>query len=386
MKNKIKNIIKYNKWVRMVFRRVGSFLLIFLGVFVPVKRKRVLFLSFGGRQYSDSPRAVYEGMKKNPFFQDYEMIWAFERPDEHRDIGCKVVKVDSPKYFIYALSSKIWVTNTSICRGLQFKKKNTICVNTWHGSPLKKMGYSLDPDPRFKERIDIGCCQNKMDREIFLRLFCVKRKNLLPVDLPRNDALLRYSKEDITGIRSKLGIPEDKKVLLYMPTYRDYNVDSKHENFFVPPMDFLKWKAELGDKYVLVVRFHYLIEKMIDIPDDGFVINATDYEELNDLYAVADVMISDYSSSYIDYSILQRPMFCFGYDFDEYNEWRGFELDFEKMMPFSVDRTEDEVIRHIKTMNEKEEIQKAEKFHRRFTPYAGAATEKVIQEIISRIQ
>lgn len=386
MKNKIKNIIKYNNWIRILFRRAGSFVLILIGCFIPIRKKRILFLSFGGRQYSDSPKVLYEAMKKDPFFRDYEMAWAFNNPSEYKDLGCTVLKIDSVKYFRYALSSKVWVTNTSICRGLQFKKKKTICVNTWHGTPLKKMGYSLDPNPRFKERVDIGCCQNKMDREIFIRILSVRRENLLPVDLPRNDELLKYSDLRLNHIRKKLGVPEGKKVLLYMPTYRDYNVDEKHEVFLAPPIDFAKWKEQLGDQYVLLVRFHYLIEKMVDIPQDGFCINVTNYPDLNDLYAVSDSLISDYSSSYVDYSILQRPMFCFGYDFDEYNSWRGFELDFEKMMPFSIDRTEDELIGHIRNMDLKAEQEKACKFHRRFTPYAGHATESVIKELKNRLR
>lgn len=370
----------------MIIRRIGSFAVSFLSFFVKINNKRILFLSFGGRQYSDSPKALYEAMRVDPKFRNYEMLWAFNDPDSIAVPELNKIKTDTLSYFICALSSKIWITNTSICRGLQFKKRGNICINTWHGMPLKKLGYSLDPNPKYKERIDIGCCQNDFDKKVFLRLFNVNEKDILKVDLPRNDALLKYTHEDLYEIKHKLNIPEGKKVLLYMPTYREYNLDSHDKIFLIPPLDFEKWEKVLGMDYVLIVRFHYLIEKMLDIPQTNFVINGTNYPNLNDLYAISDVLISDYSSSYIDYSILQRPMLCFGYDFEEYREFRGFELDFEEAMPCPIDRNEDNLLEHIINMDHEDAVKKVAVFHERFSPYAGHATESVIAELKKRLE
>ena len=170
-----------------------------------------------------------------------------------------------------------------------------------------------------------------------------------------------------------------------MPTYRDYNLDKQYNNYFLPPIDFEKWEKHLSREYVLVIRFHYLIDRFLDIPKTTFFINASNYEDVNDLYAVADVLISDYSSTYVDYSVLERPMVCFGYDYDHYKKWRGFELDFEKAIPCSIDRTEDELLKHIENMDYEEYVQKAKQFHNRFAKYAGHATEAVVDELKKRI-
>ena len=243
MKFSIKNLIKSNRYVWMLYRRIGSSFLIMCARFIKVKKERILFMSFGGRQYSDSPKALYEAMKRDPFFANYEMAWAFNTPKEIGDIGCKKILIDSFAYFKYALSSRVWITNTSICRGLQFKRIDNICVNTWHGTPLKRMGASLDPNPKYKERVDIACCQNDMDREIFLRLFNIKKEDLMQVDLPRNDALFHYTEDKVENIRKTLGISKQKKVILYMPTYRDYNLDKQYNNYFLPPIDFKNGKS-----------------------------------------------------------------------------------------------------------------------------------------------
>ena len=351
-----------------------------------MKQRRMLFVSFGGRQYSDSPRALYEAMRSDPFFQNWEMAWAFTNPADHRDMDCPILQIDSKAYFEFALSSKVWITNTSIGRGLQFKKDETICLNTWHGCPIKKMGYSLDPNPRYKEQVDIGCYQNELDKSVFSRLFNADSGSFLPVDLPRNDRLALTSSDERACIRDRLGIPDGKRVILYMPTYRDYNLDEAFGNYFFPPIDLARWERELGDDYVVLVRFHYLIDKGMSIPNSPSIINVTDYADLNDLYIATDILISDYSSSFIDFSILKRPMLCFAYDYDEYAGWRGFEIDLESEMPCRIDRSEDALLESIKEMDYSQAVERATRFHEKYSRYAGRATPSLVEELKRRLR
>ena len=388
MKQKLKDFVKYNNTIYLIYNRIGSFFIKLLGLFIPIQQKKILFVSFGGKKYDDSPQAIYEKMASSKEYNDYDFVWALidintDIPGKHR-----VVKIDSFSYFIEALSSKFWIINVSAERGLNFKKKETICINTWHGTPIKKIGGEENDNsgkikPRKADKFDLVCSQSKYDQEIFSRIFNLPLSDVIISDLPRNDALLKYSIESINHIKKSLGIPNYKKVILYMPTYREYTRDSANAVFFNPPMDLTKWQRELGEEYVLLFRAHYLVVKNMEVQENEFVKEVSAYPQLSDLYAISDIMISDYSSSFFDYSILDRPMMCFAYDLKEYEQHRGFYLNLSEL-PCELDYDEDSLIRHIQNLDYEDAVERTREFHKKYAPYAGTATEKVISEINRR--
>ncbi|MBQ7037485.1 MAG: CDP-glycerol glycerophosphotransferase family protein, partial [Clostridia bacterium] len=135
---KLANIIKYFKFIYSLYYYVFSFLLSALRLFVKPDDKLILFNSFGGRKYDDSPKAIFEKMQKDPRFQDYKKVWAFHNPEGKEIPGVTCIKTDTFRYFVTALRARVWITNSSVERGLNFKGKNTYYFNTWHGTPIKK--------------------------------------------------------------------------------------------------------------------------------------------------------------------------------------------------------------------------------------------------------
>lgn len=156
--------------------------------------------------------------------------------------------------------------------------------------------------------------------------------------------------------------------------------------YMAPPIDLNKWEKQLGDDYVILFRAHYAVGKALGIKDSPFLKDVSNYPHLNDLYAVADVLISDYSSCFIDYSILNRPMFCFAYDLDEYREKRGLYLDLETCLPCTVDKSEDVLLGHIKSFNYEAAAERTKKFHMQYAPYAGHASQAVVEAITKRLE
>ncbi len=138
--NRLKTLLKQNRVLYLIYNYFFSFILNFIGLFVKTNNKLILFNSFGGRKYDDSPKAIYEYMKNNRKYKDYKMVWALDSYKTVEGLNIDYVKNNSLKFFITALKAKYWITNTSIERGLKFKKRNTIYVNTWHGSVIKKIG------------------------------------------------------------------------------------------------------------------------------------------------------------------------------------------------------------------------------------------------------
>ena len=344
-------------------------------------------MSFGGRKYDDSPQEIYEELVKDNFFVDYDIIWAFLSPEKFENLKLKTVKVDTFNFYITALSSHIWINNSSVERGLNFRRKQTLEMNTWHGTPIKKMGDDINSKPAYshkgKKKIGktIYCSQSEYDREIFSHLFDTDKSNIILSDLPRNDKLIITNNKEIEEIKSSLNVPSNKKVILYAPTFREYNRDAFNSCVLYPPMDLLKWEKEIGKDYVMLFRAHYEVVRALEIKNTDFIIDVSDWPQLSELIKVSDLLISDYSSIYFDYAITGKPMFNFSYDYDEYVKNRGLYIDLKEELPCNINFNEDTLIEELKYFDYKEYSEKTLKFKEKYAPNAGQATKKVVEEM-----
>lgn len=368
-----------------VFMRVVSF-------FVPVNKKAIVFTSFGGRRFDDSPRALYDKICQMDEFRDWKLIWAFVNPEIYELPRGEKVTIDTISFFKTLLSSCVWIGNSEVDRGIRLYSKKFIRIETWHGTPMKKICgeenetsvETLNPNRRI-DKSTIRCAQSEYDRDIFARIFSAQKDAILLSDLPRNDSLLSYTKEEINNIKRKIGINSGKKIILYTPTYREYLMCEDRKSEIVPPIDLKKWEKTLGNEYVLLVRAHYVVSESLNLPENEFVIDVSNYNCLNDLYAISDMMISDYSSTFFDYSILHRPMFCFAYDLEEYSRKRGLYLDMEKELPCPIDKDEDSLLSHILNVNYNAASEASKKFQMKYAPYAGHSCDIVINKLLERL-
>ena len=382
---KVVCFIKYNKLFLNIYRILGNTLIFCLKLFVSPNNKQILFMSFGGQKFDDSPKALYDAICQDPFFKDYTLVWGFTEPLKH-NVSCKKVKVDTVGFYKAALSSGIWINNSSVSRGLNLKGKGIFEINTWHGTPLKKMGNDIVNNQSYstnskKDMNVIYCSQSEYDREIFTRLFNTVKEQILISDLPRNDMLLMYSDEKINMIKRSIGVDKDKKIILYAPTFREYDRNSSNACYIKPPIDLTKWREKLGSDYVVLFRAHYEVIHVLGIQDDEFIKNVSAYPLLNDLMVISDMLISDYSSIYFDYSILEKPMFNFSYDYDTYCEKRGLYLDLNDTLPCKVNLTEDTLLEELQTFDHMGYCEKSKSFKQRFCPNAGHAIESMISVI-----
>lgn len=358
-------------------------------------QKKIIFSSFGGRKFDDSPRAIYDEIRKRNEFKEWDLVWVFCEPGKFEVPRGRKVKIDTLKFFYELMSSKIWVGNSGLDRGIGISKHGRIIeVDTWHGTPLKKIGgeenkTSMLVDKGYQGKLDgetIRCAQSEYDRNIFMRVFHATENSFLMCDLPRNDKLLHYTEKELDFIREKLKIPENKKIILYAPTYREYLTNKHGKTFMLPPVNMMKWRKKLGDKYILLVRAHYAVTEVMNIDNDDFFRNVSEYPVLNDLYVISDMLISDYSSSFIDYSILERPMFCFAYDLEEYKEQRGLYVDIEKELPCVVHKEEETLLEDIVHMDYSQCVKKSHDFHMKYAPYSGSAGKVVVDEVIKKLK
>ena len=261
LKKRIEYVLKHNTYIQFLYKHIISAVLRFIGLFIRTDDKLVLLNSFGGKKYNDSPRILFETMKEDSRFKGYHFIWAFEEPDAFVIEGAKSIRIDSWMYFKTALKAKIWISSVNIERGLHFKKKNTIYINTWHGAGTKKIGNSCNGRKEYDfSAVDIMLVQSEFERDIFIRDFLCNPESIYMIGFPRNDELFHMTIDKKTEYREKFNIPKGKKVILYAPTWRD-SKDGGLTYEFIPPINMEKWRERLSEEYVLFIRMHTFTTK-----------------------------------------------------------------------------------------------------------------------------
>ena len=318
--------------------------------------KVVLFSTFDGRGYSDSPKAIYEYMCSDPRFADYTFVWAFREPKKFTYVldhpNTYMVTVNTPAYEEACARAKYWFFNYRIADHI-YPKDDQVYVQLWHGTPLKRLGY------------DISISDNAMNSKEEIR---------------------QKYKVDEAQIKRELGLPMDKKVILYAPTWRDNQHDAKLGYVYRTHMDFDALRREFGDDYVILFRAHYLVANSFDFKKyKGFVYDACGVTDINRLYVVADVLITDYSSVFFDYANLHRPMLFYMYDLASYaGEIRGFYIDLD-CLPGPIVETQADLHRvlHAVEADKSRYAEKYAAFNARFNYLDdGHAAQRVVERVV----
>lgn len=390
MKKTIKAFLKSNRIAYLVYYYLGSAFIKLICLFVKTNNKQILFLSYGGKKYDDSPKYLYEELKTKKEFEDYTMIWAFEEPHKFDFIKNKV-KVDSLKYFITASKSRFWITNSSITRGLKFQKKSNINLIFSHGiTALKKCGVDIQQKEKtyrlnFIENFSNIFVEGINEEKIVARSWQQDINKIINLGLPRNDNLVKTNPKEINLIKEKLNLNNKKKIILYAPTFRELTRDNYYKNYLELPLNLKEWKKQLFDKYQMIITSHYEVTKFNKtIINDDFIIDCSEYSNINELLKISDILITDYSNILFDYSVFERPIFCYGYDYKEFEKSRGFYQNLNELFLDGVIQTESKLISAIKNINIRQHSQHTRKnIKEKFLKYYdGKSTQRVVDFII----
>lgn len=401
-----KSIKKQLKDVIFISAKYSARFLYYLGTYIlRPKNNILLFESSNGRNYTGNPRYVYEEILNQGLDKELKCVWVFMHPEEVKIPGNAIkVKRSFFKFLYYAIVSGTWVFDS---RHLYYLKKNkkTKYIQTWHGTPLKKLGLDMDyidmsgnqdiqkyHDEFTKNSKDWQylISQNSYSSEIFRRAFAFDGE-MLEIGYPRNDILFsKDNPEDIASIKDKFNIPKDKKIILYAPTWRDNEYHQKGEYKFATEMDFDQMHKELSNDYVLIVKFHYLVKENIDWSKyDDFVIECDANWDIQELYLASDILITDYSSVMFDYAILRRPMLFFTYDLEFYKDsLRDFYFDMFEEVPGPLVENTHDLIDEIKNLNDEDyELKYGKKyddFQKKYNEFDKGTASRTIIELIRK--
>lgn len=378
MKQSVEKLVKNNRLINKMFTFFGSLLVRSIGIFVPIKKNKVLFLSFMGSSQYDSPGNIYDYLVKNNLDKNYEIVWAFSDVDKFDVKGnVKKIKVDTLSFFIAALSAEYWITNVNIERGLKFKKEKTKYLCTWHGIPFKKIGNDVKNRSDYDfSNIDMFLFSGNFEKDKYISAFNVNSDALRLYGMPRNDVLNGRNEEtrDSEAIRVIKQIQNsDKKTIIYAPTWRE----SKQDVF----ISIVEWIEKLGNDYQIIVKAHHLVSNQFPENLSG-VINASSVQDTNSLLKYCDVLVTDYSSIMFDYSLLKRPILLYVPDLEEYVSTRGSYFNLEEI-GLSMFADENRIIEYIAHMNYDEESTLSENLAKSFFDVKLTnATEVVTKEFL----
>lgn len=349
-------------------------------------------------------------MLSNSEYKDFELIWSLRNTDRSdiKDQNTILVKFESFEYYRAAAKAKYWIFNSNT-RNFFKPGKDQIFVQTWHGTPLKKIGcdvvregnaltnvkdifnnytneakkisYMIAPSDYCKEKLISAFNLKQIDKEDIV----------LTTGYPRNDYLFKTTKDEQQRIKQNLNLPSDKKIILYAPTFRD-NKYSATEGFKAEThIDFAMLREAVGENCIILFRAHYFVAKRLNLQQyKGFVYDVSQVEDINELYVISDMLITDYSSVFFDYANLKKPIVFYMDDEQEYrNELRDFYID-ENQLPGPIVKNMKQLLEVLKQFDLKDDTpiafninEKYQRFNNKFNYLDGADTSrKVLEKII----
>lgn len=367
---------------------------------LPVDNKLILFESGIGRQYTDSPRVIYEEIVNRNL--DYKKVWIYNKNIRFKD-SKNTIRISrfSPSYFYYLAKARFWVNNQNFPTYIT-KRKETTYLQTWHGTPLKKMLHDIEyvfgRGEDYLERVsnaiknwDYLISPSTYASNAFRSAFKFGGE-IIETGYPRNDIFYDTNREEsVERIKSHLIIPPDKKVILYAPTFRDNQTKKDNKFTFDIRMDLHQMQEALGDDYIVLLRMHVVVKNKVNIDEElkDFVLDVSNYPDMQELLLITDVLITDYSSVMFDFANTKKPMLFFTFDLETYRDnVRGFYIDFEKEAPGPFVRTTAEIINSIERIEDiqQEYGQKYDAFYNKFCRLDdGNAGKRVVDLLLAEM-
>lgn len=364
----------------------------FLGKLCPVKKNKVIFQNFYGRGYGDNPKYIADALIASDRRVDLVWVVANDRPED-LPASFRTVRFQSLRYIYEMSTARVWVDN---CRKQYcMKKPNQYYMQTWHGGLGMKKIENMVPDKlgedyvrmakRDASQVDVMLSSSDTLTSDYRNFFWYPEGEIIQKGLPRNDRLLNYTEEDVKRIKEALDVKDDCKLLLYAPTFRD------DHNLSVYDIDYPRLKKALetrfGGTWKILLRLHptvFTLSNDIEY-DPDVLINASYYPDMQELYMIADMLITDYSSVIFDFLLIERPSLLYASDVAKYRVERDYYFDFNDL-PFALCETNDQLESAVLHFDEQAYAERISSFKDRHgICETGRASEYAAEWILNKI-
>ncbi|MCM3585207.1 CDP-glycerol glycerophosphotransferase family protein [Mesobacillus maritimus] len=369
-----------------------------------IEEKVILYESRDGKSITDSPYAMFKYILDHPDYKDFKHIWSVADFNELSSVistykeypNVQFVRRNSKEYLRYLASSQ-YLINNSTFQPFYLPKKNQIYINTWHGTPLKKMGFDIPGNPAHSQNVirnflctDYLISPNEHTTKMFTdsyKLDGLYEGTIIEEGYPRIDLTL---KTDPQGFKEKLRdlgleFKNQTKTLLYAPTWKGKNVSNAKNDMLQIIGDLRYVEEQVGDEYSLLVKVHpFLYKEAVNYEElKGKLV--PDFIDTNELLAIVDLLVTDYSSIFFDFLVTGKPIIFYTWDADLYMDERGqyFSND---VLPGPIVYNSLELAETIKQIDDikPEFLGRYQQMQQQFTRYEdGNVTERVVQTIFS---
>lgn len=319
-----------------------------------IRPNRVVFCSYYGRGYSDSPKAICEVLRKSG--EELELVWLCKDDDAVRSLpdGVRPVPYKGMKRLKALASAKVWVDN---CRKYEnVKRKGQFYLQTWHGFALKKIEKdaeaTLTPDYLAACRTDSAQCDVIVSGSAFMsklyRSSFWYDGAVLETGTPRNDVF--YSEQPALHVKvcQQFGLDPARKLLLFAPTFRG---DRSTDAYRIDAEAVRQAAAEnLGGDWTVLIRLHPNVADQsaaLYAYNGATLLDATAYPDMQELLCAADLLITDYSSSMFDYALTGKPIVQYAPDIEKYAGDRDFYFPIDQL-PFPLARDGESLVKAVR--------------------------------------
>ncbi|EPI16764.1 CDP-glycerol glycerophosphotransferase family protein [Enterococcus faecium] len=365
--------------------------------------KTVLYESRDGNSFVDSPYRIFQNLIVNRKYFDYHhyIVVSNDNKDEIKKIvnlipnrqteNIRFVERNSLEYLECLCTCK-YLVNNSTFQSFFIKKEDQVYINTWHGTPLKLMGFDIPGNPAHSQnvlrnylKVDFLLSPNEHTTNIFLnsyKLDGIFEGTIIEDGYPRIDNTIRPM-VNVREKASRFGLKiNDKPVVLYSPTWSGDAVSSPTNNVKQLINEFAYIREQLADKYQVFVKVHpFLFKYVRDEPElKGYLVS--DYFDVNEFLSMVDILITDYSSIFFDFLVTKKPIFFYCPDYEQYIDDRGVYIQLSEL-PGMVSTTVMELCKNIRESNGNKYRDIYNTFLKSYCTYDdGKVTDRLISKII----
>ena len=337
----------------------GNIFTLIIGCFTKVQKGRIMCWAYSFKQYSCNPRYLTEYLLENN--PEFEIFWVFRGDIDTSGIDRRIrcVRYKSLEYFKLVNTAEFFITNarTDPYRIYWHKRPGQKYLMLWHGGvALKRIEKDAESQLSYsylkKAKIDSKVCDLMISGCRF-QTSLLKEKfwydgEILERGIPRNDVF--FKKESHVGMKERIcrkyGISTESRLVLYAPTFRrDKSIEPYRINWsrIIPELT----RIYSGEEVTVLLRLHPNLIGKADtssLINDKAVIDVTRYHDMQELLCVADMLITDYSSSMFDITMLKKPCLLYATDIEKYD--RGYYFSFTEL-PFPLARNEEQLIENM---------------------------------------
>ncbi len=352
----------------------------------PVKKNKVLFINFNGKGYGCNPKYIAQEIldQKLPL----DLVWLLS------DVRSPLPEGIRPVYYYghlrpyYELATaKVIVTNVKNDIRV-YKKKSQYVIQTWHGSYSAKRLEAAAADtlsPKYLREskansalTDLFLSNSRVLSDCYRRDFWC-RCEIMECGFPRNDILFWPENKAPQAVRQWFHLPADSKLVLYAPTFRD---DGSTDAYRLDGSGVLQALESHGGNWYLLIRMHPNVEKAAEIFQySDRILNATPYPDMQELISAADALITDYSSSVFEMSALEKSVYIYACDIEEYDRMRGLNPEYYDT-PYPINKTQAELENTIRNSTPEVLLAAARTFKQ---VYGGVDDGHASQRVVERI-